>query len=276
VRHARLRRRRPHLRAEGSRLQIQRQRGVRAVGKSCRAMPGLVGQQPEAQRIRPPSDWQAGIPDPHAAAGDGAGEQHSRWQHEPRAFLVSRPVGSHWFRHRRTGAGRRNVHGSVHPAWRRPRSCGSMRTLPAGRDRTFAHGGTIKARSAWRSPVQPDKGLAFDIDNCSVTRLDHLAGASHSWRIDGNQQPWIADGPHAAMHQPAGTEVVRRPARLKLPARLWTRRRCLAARKTVGIRPIRLEKRMSLFNMRKVAVITVLARHGRAIAGGWPSMAPGW
>ena len=57
---------------------------------------------------------------------------------------------------------------------------------------------------------QPDKGLAFDIDNCSVTRLDHFASAGHaSWRLPMvNQQPWIADASHAAMHQPAGPEVV--------------------------------------------------------------------
>src|SRR5438094_128521 len=57
---------------------------------------------------------------------------------------------------------------------------------------------------------QPEKGLAFTIDNCSITRLDHLASDGHSgWRIPFvNQQPWIADASHAAMHQPAGPEVV--------------------------------------------------------------------
>ena len=56
----------------------------------------------------------------------------------------------------------------------------------------------------------PEKCLAFDIDNCSVTRLDHLASHGHSsWRLPMvNQQPWIADASHNAMHQPAGPEVV--------------------------------------------------------------------
>jgi broad specificity phosphatase PhoE len=81
----------------------------------------------------------------------------------------------------------------------------------AGKDViAVAHGGTIKAAVGLALGGQPEKGLAFDIDNCSVTRLDHLAGSGHSsWRLPMvNQQPWIADARHAAMHQPAGPEVV--------------------------------------------------------------------
>jgi hypothetical protein len=54
-----------------------------------------------------------------------------------------------------------------------------------------------------------EKSLAFDIDNCSVTRLDHIAGGNVSaWRLPMvNQQPWIADAAHRAMHQPAGPEA---------------------------------------------------------------------
>jgi hypothetical protein len=42
-----------------------------------------------------------------------------------------------------------------------------------------------------------------------VTRLDHLASQGHSgWRLPMvNQQPWIADASHNAMHQPAGPEI---------------------------------------------------------------------
>src|SRR5438477_2704 len=63
---------------------------------------------------------------------------------------------------------------------------------------------------------QPDKGLAFDIDNCSVTRLDHLSSADYTgWRLPMvNQQPWIADASHNAMHQPAGPEVVPQATKL--------------------------------------------------------------
>ena len=81
----------------------------------------------------------------------------------------------------------------------------------AGRDViAVGHGGTIKAALGLALGGEPAKGLAFDIDNCSVTRLDHFASAGHAnWRLPMvNQQPWIADIRHAAMHQPAGPEVV--------------------------------------------------------------------
>jgi len=72
------------------------------------------------------------------------------------------------------------------------------------------HGGSIKAAIGLALGALPDKGLAFDVDNCSVTRLDHFASPGHTnWRLPMvNQQPWIADARHAAMHQPAGPEVV--------------------------------------------------------------------
>ena len=81
----------------------------------------------------------------------------------------------------------------------------------AGKDViAVGHGGTIKAALGLALGGEPAKGLAFDIDNCSVTRLDHFASAGHAnWRLPMvNQQPWIADIRHAAMHQPAGPEVV--------------------------------------------------------------------
>ena len=72
-----------------------------------------------------------------------------------------------------------------------------------------AHGGTIKAALGVALGNQPERGLAFTIDNVSVTRLDHYASPGQgSWRLPMlNQQPWIADIAHAAMHQPAGPEV---------------------------------------------------------------------
>src|SRR2546428_68871 len=72
-----------------------------------------------------------------------------------------------------------------------------------------AHGGTIRAAIGLALGGQPGKGLDFDIDNCSVTRLDHIASEGYNaWRLPMvNQQPWIADASHNAMHQPAGPEV---------------------------------------------------------------------
>ena len=80
----------------------------------------------------------------------------------------------------------------------------------AGRDViAVAHGGSIKAAIGVALGGLVEKCLAFDIDNCSVTRLDHHAVAGQaSWRLPMlNQQPWIADAAHAAMHQPAGPEI---------------------------------------------------------------------
>ena len=80
----------------------------------------------------------------------------------------------------------------------------------AGRDViAVGHGGSIKAAVGVALGGLVEKGLAFDIDNCSVTRLDHYASLGNaSWRLPMvNQQPWIADAAHAAMHQPAGPEI---------------------------------------------------------------------
>jgi broad specificity phosphatase PhoE len=80
----------------------------------------------------------------------------------------------------------------------------------AGKDViAVGHGGSIKAAVGLALGGQPEKGLAFDIDNVSVTRLDHFASEGHSnWRLPMvNQQPWIADASHNAMHQPAGPEI---------------------------------------------------------------------
>jgi len=42
-----------------------------------------------------------------------------------------------------------------------------------------------------------------------VTRLDHFASADRRvWRLPMvNQQPWIADASHRAMHRPAGLVI---------------------------------------------------------------------
>src|SRR5487761_2461598 len=124
--------------------------------------------------------WSAGFPKPAILRQEAAlAEQHlGEWQGLNRAaFFASRPaaVGSYWF-------------------------------APIDDP---APGGTIKAAIGLALGNQPEKGLAFTIDNCSVTRLDHLAGADHSgWRVPMvNQQPWIADAAHNAMHQPAGPEI---------------------------------------------------------------------
>ena len=155
--------------------------------------------------------WAAGFPKPATMSQEKAlAEQHlGEWQGMDRAaFLASRPAGSHWFaaidEPAPGGESFMDLYNRVRGAIER------IGGEHAGRDIiAVAHGGTIKAAIALALGGLPDKGLAFDIDNCSVTRLDHFQSAGHaSWRLPMvNQQPWIADAAHAAMHQPAGPEV---------------------------------------------------------------------
>jgi broad specificity phosphatase PhoE len=145
---------------------------------------------------------------PHEAA---LAEQHlGQWQGMNRAeFLASRPVGSHWFADidepAPGGESFMDLYNRVRGAIERLTSANAGRDVIA-----VAHGGTIKAAIGLALGNLPEKGLAFDIDNCSVTRLDHFASPDRSvWRLPMvNQQPWIADAAHAAMHQPAGPEVL--------------------------------------------------------------------
>ena len=156
--------------------------------------------------------WSAGFPKPATMTKEAAfAEQHlGQWQGMNRAaFLASRPVGSHWFADIDEPApGGESFMDLYH---RVCRAIDRITIEQSGRDViAVAHGGTIKAAVGLALGGQPEKGLAFDIDNCSVTRLDHVAADGRNvWRLPMvNQQPWIADARHAAMHQPAGPEIV--------------------------------------------------------------------
>jgi alpha-ribazole phosphatase len=162
--------------------------------------------------------WAAGFPKPPAMAKEAAfAEQNlGQWQGMNRAaFLASRPVGSHWFADINEPAPGGE---SFMDLYSRARSAIERITIEqAGNDViAVGHGGTIKAAVGLALGGQAETGLAFDIDNCSVTRLDHFASQGHaSWRLPMvNQQPWIADPRHAAMHQPAGPEVAATETRL--------------------------------------------------------------
>jgi alpha-ribazole phosphatase len=160
--------------------------------------------------------WAAGFPKPATMPHEQAfAEQHlGEWQGMDRAtFLASRPAGSNWFADIDVPAPGGE---SFMDLYNRVKGAIDRITIEhAGRDIiAVAHGGTIKAAVGLALGGLPEKGLAFDIDNCSVTRLDHFAtqdsaGKGRSnWRLPMvNQQPWIADASHDAMHQPAGPEI---------------------------------------------------------------------
>ena len=155
--------------------------------------------------------WAAGFPKPDALIQEAAfAEQHlGAWQGMNRAaFLASRPPGAHWFADISEpppgGESFLDLYNRVTKAIDR------INREHAGRDViAVGHGGSIKAALGLALGGLPEKGLAFDIDNCSVTRFDHFATSDRSvWRVPMvNQQPWIADASHRAMHQPAGPEV---------------------------------------------------------------------
>lgn len=55
----------------------------------------------------------------------------------------------------------------------------------AGRDIVaVTHGGTIRAALSIALDLDPDRALAFAIDNCALTCLDHIAGAAGSHAPD--------------------------------------------------------------------------------------------
>ena len=155
--------------------------------------------------------WEAGFPKPETMTKNAAfAEQHlGQWQGMNRAaFIASRPPGSHWFADISEpapgGESFMDLYSRVTSAIE------GITEAEAGKDViAVGHGGTIKAAIGLALGGLVETGLAFDIDNCSVTRLDHFATPERSlWRLPMvNQQPWIADASHRAMHQPAGPEV---------------------------------------------------------------------
>jgi broad specificity phosphatase PhoE len=156
--------------------------------------------------------WAAGLPKPDSLHRDKAlAEQDlGEWQGMNRAaFFASRPPGiaAYWFApaHERAPGGE-----SFDDVYLR--TAAAIVRIGAshpGRDIVcVSHGGPIKAAIAFALGLPAQAGFAFTIDNCSVTRLDYLSSSDQNgWRVPMiNQQPWIADAAHDAMHQPPGPE----------------------------------------------------------------------
>jgi alpha-ribazole phosphatase len=157
--------------------------------------------------------WAAGFPRPSSMAQEpDFAEQHlGQWQGMNRAaFVASRPPGTSWFADINVPAPGGESFMDLYN-----RTCRAIERINgahAGKDIiAVGHGGTIKAAVGLALGNLPEQALSFDIDNVSVTRLDPYATAERVvWRLPMvNQQPWIADAAHAAMHQPAGPEVTK-------------------------------------------------------------------
>jgi len=147
--------------------------------------------------------WAAGYPKPASMAKEPAlAEQHlGKWQGMNRAaFVASQPVGSTWFADINEPAPGGE---SFMDLYSRTKATIDRLTIEhAGKDVISAgHGGNIRAAISLALGGLIEKGLTFDIENVSVTRLDHIAGPGHSsWRLRFvNQQPWVADERHKAM-----------------------------------------------------------------------------
>jgi alpha-ribazole phosphatase len=155
--------------------------------------------------------WAAGFPKPAVMPHEAALAEQNLGEYQGMnraAFLASQPIGSTWFGQidepAPGGESFMDLYNRVRGAIERINAANAGRDIIA-----VAHGGTIKSAIGLALGDQPAKGLIFDIDNCSVTRLDHLVSSGYSgWRLPMvNQQPWIADARHSAMHQPAGPEI---------------------------------------------------------------------
>src|SRR6185437_14224705 len=123
--------------------------------------------------------WDAGYPKPADMPKEAAfAEQHlGQWQGMNRAaFVASRPPGSNWFADINVPAPGGE---SFMDLYDRAKAAIDRLTLEhAGCDViAVGHGGTIKAAFVLALAGLVDKGLSFDSDNCSLTRLDHFAGA---------------------------------------------------------------------------------------------------
>jgi broad specificity phosphatase PhoE len=128
-------------------------------------------------------------------------EQHlGDWQGlERKAFFAARKVGAQtlWF----AAADERAPGGEsfcdlVDRVWP---AIDRLNATHPGRDIVaVTHGGTIRAALAHALAVAPQAALAFTIENCSLTRLDHIATESgvSLWRVAAvNHRPWsrVAD-----------------------------------------------------------------------------------
>jgi broad specificity phosphatase PhoE len=143
----------------------------------------------------------------------GFAEQHlGSWQGQDRKlFYKDRNVGTHrlWFA----------------PADERPPGGESFadlarRVIPGiegltaehrGRDIVaVTHGGTIRAALAKALNLPLEVALSFSIDNCSITRLDHLDGEGNIglWRVVAvNHRPWSRTPAAAELaHNPVGVD----------------------------------------------------------------------
>jgi alpha-ribazole phosphatase len=133
-------------------------------------------------------------------------EQHlGEWQGlERKAFYAERKVGTHalWFaladERPPGGESFTDLVERVAPAIARLNADHRGRDVVA-----VTHGGTIRAAIGLALGLAPEATLAFSVDNCSLTRLDHLATGDGNglWRVVAlNRRPWPTRGTDPSPH----------------------------------------------------------------------------
>ena len=133
--------------------------------------------------------WDAGFPKPAAMPHEADLEEQNLgdWQGMNRAeFFASRPinVGSYWFAPIDEQSPNGESFMDLYQSRQRRHRAHQRRRMRAGTSSRSRMAARSRRRSALALGDQPEKGLAFTIDNCSVTRLDYLASDGHSgWRI---------------------------------------------------------------------------------------------
>jgi len=128
------------------------------------------------------------IPGPQALAIDDLAEQHfGEWQGLAHDELHRLRAGKfHRFWHAPAHEAAPGGESFLAVIERVSRAVHQLVERNAGHDViAVAHGGTIRAALALALGLDPEAALAFIIENCSITRIDHIdgPGIGHGWRV---------------------------------------------------------------------------------------------
>ena len=128
------------------------------------------------------------IPGPEAVAIDDLAEQHfGEWQGLAHEDLEQSRAGDfHRFWHAPAHEAAPDGESFLAVIERVSRAVQRLVEMHAGRNViAISHGGTIRAALALALGLEPEATLAFTIENCSITRIDHVngSGVGHDWRV---------------------------------------------------------------------------------------------
>lgn len=155
----------------------------------ARLPPDAVWVTTHLQRTRQTAEALLAFADPPAEmiAEPELAEQHfGSWQGRSREAVI-REMGQAWDRFWLAPAHERAPEGESFAdlVARTARAVTRLSQTHGGRDIVaVTHGGTIRAALAQALNLAPEHALAFVVDNCSLTRVDHIAGpGGAAWRV---------------------------------------------------------------------------------------------